>query len=67
MSKFAVRLKELRLDAKMTTRQLAEEIGVSHVSIVRWEKEEVSPVLDYVIKIAQFFHVSLDYLCGLID
>jgi len=61
------RLKILRLERKVTQREIAEEIGVSPVSIQRFEYGTVRPSLDKLIAIADFFDVSLDYLVGRSD
>lgn len=37
--KFAERLKELRLESKLSTTALGNAIGVSDASISRWENE----------------------------
>lgn len=62
---FAERLRELRLEAKLSTRELAKKLGVSNASISRWENCVREPNLINIIQIAKFFNVSTDYLCGL--
>ena len=67
--KFAERLKELRVEAGLTQKQLANELGgkVDQSSIARWERGVRIPLLDAAMILAEFFGVSLDYLCGLED
>ncbi len=67
MNKFAERLKELRIENKLTQSQLAKKVGLSGTGIGQWERNERVPNLDAVIAIAQYFKVSLDYLAGLED
>ena len=67
MSHFSERLKELRKEAKLSQDQLAKEVGLTHTAIGLWEQNKRVPNLDAVIAIAQFFHVSLDYIAGLED
>ncbi len=67
MKIFAERLKELREEAKLTTRQLGEKLGYSNIAISRWEREERIPNIEALVDIAKFFKVSTDYLCGLED
>ena len=67
MNAFAKRLKELRMENHITTRQLGKAVGVSNASIVRWENCTRIPSIENVIAIALYFKVSLDYLCGLED
>ena len=38
MEIFAERLKELRTEANLTTRELGEKIGVTNITISRWER-----------------------------
>lgn len=62
---FAKRLRELRLDAGLSARQVGAGIGVAHSTIIRWENGiRVPDALD-LIALAKFFNVSIDYLCGL--
>jgi len=58
------RLAELRFEKRISQRQLAEEIGTSQANLSRWEKGLVEPSISECWKIADFFGVSIDYLCG---
>ena len=62
---FAERLRELRLDAGLSARQVSAGIGVAHSTIVRWEQGSGMPDALDLISLAKFFNVSTDYLCGL--
>lgn len=59
------RIKEVRTKKGLTQKQLAEQIGISGASIISYEKGAKLPPLDTVIKIANTFEVSLDWLCGI--
>ena len=63
-SKFGKRLKELRQEKELSQRELSEQTGISKSTIGRWELG-LEPAFPYVIHIAKFFDVSLDYLAGL--
>lgn len=65
--KFPERLKELRKDSGLSQSELANQLGLTHTAIGLWELNKRIPNLDAVIKIANFFKVSLDYLAGLED
>ena len=65
--KFAQRLKELRAEKKLSTMKLGKLIGVSDVSICRWENGVHDVKGEELFKLAQFFGVSTDYLVGLED
>ncbi len=67
MEQFSERLKALRLENKLSTRELAREIGVSNVAISRWERGERTPNIETLVLLAKYFNVSTDYLCGLED
>ena len=57
-------LKKLRQLAGVTQQQLAERLTVSQQSVNKYENHNVEPDIDTLIKIADFFEVSLDYLVG---
>lgn len=58
------RLKHLRLERNVTQKEIALGIGVSPVSVQRFEYGTVRPSLDTLIALADYFDVSLDYLVG---
>jgi transcriptional regulator with XRE-family HTH domain len=67
MSKLSIRLKELREEKGLSSRELAKKLNVSDRAVQRWEKGERVPNADSVILLARFFDVSADYLLGLED
>ena len=67
MKIFAERLKELRVDKKLSLKELGNAIGVSDIAISRWENELRIPNIENLVIIAKFFGVSTDYLVGLED
>ena len=67
MKVFAERLKELRTEENLSTRELAKRVGVTNMAICRWEREERVPSFENAVAIAKYFKVSTDYLCGLED
>ena len=62
---FAEKLKELRLEKKLSTVALGKILNVSNSTICRWEKCEIIPSIDHLYNIAVYFGVSADYLIGL--
>lgn len=58
------RLKELRKESGMTQQQVAEMIQTTLRQYQRFEKGEQKPGYDNLIKLADCFQVSLDYLTG---
>lgn len=63
MDGFGERLKRLRKDNDLTQSQLAKQIGVVPSAVGKYERfPESYPSVEALIKIADFFNVSLDYL-----
>lgn len=58
-------LKELRLQAGLTQKDLAAKIGVTKSVISYYELSERSPSPEVLIKLANIFHVSTDFLLGI--
>ena len=58
------RLKEIRNERGMSAEELAKYLGVSRQQIVRYEAEQTEVTSDTVVRLAQFFDVSTDYLLG---
>ena len=61
---FCERLKELRLDRKLSALKLAKAIGVSDTTILRWENGTMSPSVDALISLCEYFNVTPNYLMG---
>ena len=62
--KFMNKLKELRQEKKLTQEELAGEIGVSKITILRWENGERQIKPDKAQALADYFEVSVGYLHG---
>lgn len=62
------RLQELRKNKGDTQKTLAELLGVSEMTISRWEKEpELKIKYEYIQKLAEYFKVNIGYLLGFTD
>jgi len=57
-------LKQLRLKEGLTQNDLAKELGVLQAKISKYELGALEPNIKMLIKIADFFDVTLDYLVG---
>ena len=57
-----MRLKELRKSRKITQLKLAMELNMAQNTISRYETGEREPSINDLIKIADYFNVSIDYL-----
>ena len=63
----ATRIRLLRSMHKLTQEALAEKIGANRVTISHYESGAYNPSHDAILKMAEVFNVSSDYLLGRID
>ena len=61
---FAERLRELRKGRGLTQKELGGQTGLSKAVVSKYETGMGYPSFDILIRIAQFFGVSTDYLLG---
>ena len=59
-----VRLKELRKKKGISQLRLATDLNTTQNTISRYETGEREPGIAELIKIADYFNVSVDYLIG---
>ena len=62
---FGERLKYLRTSRKLSQKELAERLNIAKSVISFYESGDRMPSYDVLIKIAQIFNVTTDYLLGL--
>lgn len=65
--KVGERLKEFRINANLTQRQLAEILNTTHSTISAYETGKTLLLLAFAYDIATKYHISLDWLYGRID
>ena len=56
------RIKELRGEKGLTQQALARDIGVSQKAVDYWERGINEPKASYIVKLADYFDVSADFL-----
>ena len=56
------KLKELRKAADLTQEQVAQILGTSRVNYTRYENGKVRPDYETIIKLADYYDISLDEL-----
>ncbi len=61
---FSENFYNLRKNANISQKELADQLGVAQASINYWEKGQRTPSIDMVALIAAYFDVSIDYLMG---
>ena len=59
------KIRNLRFNRGFSQVDLAKILGVTKQSVSNWENENIMPSIDILIKLAQLFSVSTDYLLGL--
>ena len=64
MRKFAIRLKELRIEKGVSQTQVAKDIEISKSAYNYYENGIKEPTVSVLIKLADYFNVCIDYLVG---
>lgn len=67
MSGLGERLRKLRLERKLTQREVAEQLGIGVSTLGMYEGGWREPDLDTLMKLARFYGVTTDYLVGVDD
>jgi transcriptional regulator with XRE-family HTH domain len=62
-----IRLKHLREDADLNQTQVANYLGMSQTGYSKYEIGENDIPTQVLIKLAQFYKTSVDYILGLTD
>lgn len=57
-------IKKLRQERGMKQEELGLAVGVSKQSVSNWENENIMPSIDLLIRLADYFGVSTDFLLG---
>lgn len=60
-------IKKLRTANNLTQVELAAELGVSKQCVSNWENDYIQPSIEMLIKLAEYFKVSTDFILGLND
>lgn len=58
-----MKFKELRLKTGLNQTETAKQIGIPRLNYNKYELEQVEPDIKTLCKIANYYNVSLDYLC----
>lgn len=61
---FSKIFKKLRLSESLTQKDLAEALKIPQSTISKYENGQLEADYENLIKIAEFFNVSIDYLLG---
>jgi len=61
------RIRERREHKSLLQKDVANYIGISQQAVARWEKGETEPDSETLVKLAELFGCSVDYLLGRTD
>lgn len=61
------RIRKLRLERNLSQVDLAKKLNVTKQSVSNWENDNIQPSIEMLVKLAEAFSVSTDYLLGLED
>lgn len=64
MDTFGKRLRDRRKERGFSQNELAKMLETNHSVIGKYERDEVKPLIEVIIKIADALNVSIDYLVG---
>ena len=67
MNTIGVRLRELRQSAKLSQAKIAAIVGSRQSAVARFESGEAHVPADVMVRYADYFDVSLDYIFGRTD
>lgn len=59
-----IRIKQLRQEAHLSLRDLSSKLNIAYSSLGKYERGEQQPSIETLIKIANYFEVTVDYLLG---
>ena len=65
--RYVRRMRDLREDADLTQRQVAEFLGTSQTMYARYERGANELPIRHLLKLCELYKVSSDYLLGLTD
>ena len=57
-------IKKLRLERGLKQEDLGRRVGASKQSVSNWENENIMPSIDMLLRLADYFNVTTDYLLG---
>ena len=61
------RLRECRENANLSQKYVAITLGISSPSVANWERGKTNPTKENIVRLADLYGVSVDYLLGRTD
>jgi len=59
-----LKLRSLREERKINQQKIAMDLQISQASISKYEIGSAEPDINTILRLAEYFHVSTDYLLG---
>ena len=64
---YKLRIRDLREDHDKTQQNIADLLGTSQTMYARYERGASELPARHLIRLAQYYHVSMEYIVGLTD
>lgn len=64
---FSTRMRQLRVESNITTKELADKLKVARTTVSNWENGNRNPDLEMLKRIAKTLDSTTDYLLGMSD
>ena len=64
---YGERIKSARIKRNLTQMELGLKLGVTGVTIMRYEKDQRTPSVEILLRIAEVLNVAPEYLFGIVD
>ena len=58
-----MKILELRKEKQLSQEEISKQINISQSNYSKYEKQKIEMTIDTAKKLADFYNVSLDYLC----
>lgn len=63
---FSTRLEQTIKENKVSKKKIAKDLGINPQAISNYTKMERLPRLEIVVRLAEYFNVSVDWLLGIV-
>ncbi len=64
MINYGEEIKSQRIAHGKTLKQIEAETGISNANLSRWESGKVIPNIDFCVKLADYYGITVDELIG---
>lgn len=62
--KYGDMIKQHRLASGKSLLEVEKETGISNQNLSRWERNEVLPNIDFCVKLARYYGITIEELIG---